>query len=64
MTLAPAADPVVPEHPARSGAAGPGARVASRDTMRRIGDHVATLDSDAPGRFEESTQPVRRVTGP
>jgi carboxylesterase len=43
------------------------ARVSSRDlTLRMLGNsyHVATLDNDAPAIFEESTQFVRRVTGP
>jgi carboxylesterase len=42
-------------------------RVSSRDlTLRMLGNsyHVATLDNDAPAIFEESTQFVRRVTGP
>jgi carboxylesterase len=41
--------------------------VSSRDlTLRMLGNsyHVATLDNDAPAIFEESTQFVRRVTGP
>jgi carboxylesterase len=43
------------------------ARVSSRDLTERILEnsyHVATLDNDAPIVFEESSQFVRRVTGP
>jgi len=41
--------------------------VSSRDlseTMLENSYHVATLDHDAPTIFEESTQFIRRVTGP
>lgn len=41
--------------------------VSSRDVTERILEnsyHVATLDNDAPVIFEESTEFVRRVTGP
>jgi carboxylesterase len=43
------------------------ASVSSRDlTERQLANsyHVATLDNDAPTIFEESTEFVRRVTGP
>ena len=43
------------------------ARVSSRDLTERLLEnsyHVATLDHDAPAIFEESTEFVRRVTGP
>ena len=43
------------------------ARVSSRDLVERVLEnsyHVATLDNDAPIIFEESTQFIRRVTGP
>ena len=41
--------------------------VSSRDVTERMLEnsyHVATLDNDAPTIFEESTEFVRRVTGP
>jgi carboxylesterase len=41
--------------------------VSSRDVTERALEnsyHVATLDNDAPIIFEESTQFIRRVTGP
>jgi len=41
--------------------------VSSRDLTERMLEnsyHVATLDNDAPAIFEESTQFIRRVTGP
>lgn len=41
--------------------------VSSREVTERILEnsyHVATLDNDAPAIFEESTDFVRRVTGP
>jgi carboxylesterase len=41
--------------------------VSSRDLTERVLEnsyHVATLDNDAPEIFEESTQFIRRVTGP
>ncbi len=43
------------------------ATVSSRDLTERMLEnsyHVATLDNDAPTIFEESSQFVRRVTGP
>lgn len=43
------------------------ASVSSRDLTERILEHsfhVATLDNDAPAIFEESTEFIRRVTGP
>ena len=42
-------------------------RVSSREVTERILEnsyHVATLDNDAPDIFEESSEFVRRVTGP
>jgi carboxylesterase len=42
-------------------------KVSSRDLTERVLEnsyHVATLDNDAPEIFEESTQFIRRVTGP
>ena len=78
MTLAPAADPqcaaAVPDPgdgqragaPTSSGTVVRG-NVSSRDMTERIlenSHHIATLDHDAPAIFEESTEFVRRVTGP
>ncbi len=43
------------------------ARVSSRDVTERVlheSYHVATLDNDAPAIFAESTDFVRKVTGP
>jgi carboxylesterase len=43
------------------------AGASSRDVTERTLEnsyHVATLDNDAPTIFEESTQFIRRVTGP
>lgn len=64
MTLPAAADLLVPERPVPSPAGTLGRAVPRRDRMLGNGPRLATLDSDAPGPFEESTQFVRRVAGP